>query len=202
MNSISWWRTSFGEPEIEGMTNAIRHEHISQGPVTEQFEEEIAHLLGVPHAVAATSGSTALLMALMALGIGAGDEVLIPDRTWIATAHAVLLAGAKVVLVDVLPDLPLIDVSQIEKKITPRTKAILPVHLNGRSVRMDELYRIAERHGLLVIEDACQAFFSKSNGRYLGTQSDAGCSLSASPSFCLPARGGLLLLEANRHMTA
>src|SRR2546421_11726540 len=132
MQNVSWWRTTFGDPEIQGLTNAINHEHISQGPVTAEFEARIAEALGVPYAVATTSGSMAILIALMALGIRRDDEVIVPNRTWIATAHAVAMLGAKVVLVDVKPNVPLMDLSLVRAKITPRTKAIIPVHLGRR----------------------------------------------------------------------
>ena len=175
MKPISWWRTSFGEDEIRQIRKAIDSERISQGPVTAEFESRIADALQVPYAVATTSGSVALLMALMALGIGRDDEVIIPNRTWIATAHAPLLLGAKVVLVDVLADRPVMDVSLIREKISPRTKAIMPVHLNGRAVDMAAIHTQAKEYGLVVVEDACQALFSRNKSGYLGTQSDAGC---------------------------
>lgn len=175
MGKISWWRISFGEAELQKLRESVAQDHISQGPVTEQFEAKIAEALNVPYAVATTSGSVSLLMAIMALGIGRDDEVIVPDRTWIATAHAALLAGARVVLVDVLPSIPVVDVSQIRQKVTSRTKAIIPVHLNGRAVNMQEIHRIAKEYGLLVIEDACQALFSRNCTGFLGTQSDAGC---------------------------
>ena len=175
MHKISWWRTSFGEEEVQKLVDSISKEHISQGPVTEQFEAQIAEVLGIPYAVATTSGSVALLMAMMALGIERDDEVIVPNRTFIATAHAALLPGAKVVLVDVRPNIPTVDVSQIRQKITLRTKAIVPVHLNGRAVEMEEIHKIAEEYGLHVIADACQALFSRNSAGFLGTQSDAGC---------------------------
>jgi perosamine synthetase len=175
IKAIDWWRTSFGSKEIRSLANSISNEHISQGSVTAEFEAKFSQALNVPYAVATTSGSVALLMALMALGIQRGDEVILPNRTFIATAHAALLLGAKVVLVDVLPDIPALDVSQVRRKITRKTKAIMPVHLCGRAVDMEEVQKIARDYGLVVVEDACQAMFSKNATVYLGTQSDAGC---------------------------
>jgi perosamine synthetase len=172
---IYWWRTSFGEDELAKIGESMLAEHISQGPVTAEFEEKFAAALDVPYAVATTSGSTALLMGLMVAGVGPGDEVIVPNRTFVATAHAALLLGASVVLVDVIEDHPAMDVSQIESKITPRTKAIMPVHLNGRSVDMTALEEVASRHGLWIVEDACQAIFSCNEYGYLGTQSNVGC---------------------------
>ncbi|WP_061249362.1 DegT/DnrJ/EryC1/StrS family aminotransferase [Leptospira alstonii] len=173
--SIHWWQTSFGEEEINRVIESFRYQNISQGKVTAEFEERIAEYLGVKYVVATSSGSTALLLSLMAIGIKPGDEVIVPNRTWIATAHAPHLLGAKVVLVDVEENRPILDVSKIEEYVTTKTKAIMPVHMNGRSVAMQQLNTIAKKHNLFVIEDAAQAIGSKNSSGYLGTQSDIGC---------------------------
>lgn len=193
MGEVSWWRTSFGEEEAQNIAKSMAVEHISQGPVTEQFEAEFAAALDVPYAVATTSGSVALLMSLIALGIKPGDEVIVPNRTFIAAAHAAMLLGAKVALVDVLPHIPTMDVSNIERKITPRTKAVIPVHLNGRAVEMEELHAVCQKHGLWVIEDACQALFSKNSHGYLGTQSDAGCLSLGVTKLISTGQGGMVV---------
>lgn len=190
---ISWWRTSFGEEEVLQITSAIAHEYISQGPVTAEFESGLAELLGVPYVVATTSGSMALLMALWAAGIGPGDEVIVPNRTWIATAHAPLFLGAKVVLVDVEEKRPIMDVTEIESAITPRTKAIIPVHLNGRSVNMHEVQRIAKKHSLAVIEDAAQALGSCNEDGLLGMQSDMGCFSLSVAKIIATGQGGFIV---------
>jgi perosamine synthetase len=174
-DKISWWRTSFGEDETNRVVQSIRAECVSQGKVTREFEERLEDFLGVKHAIAVSSGSIALLSALMAIGIQPGDEVIVPNRTWIATAHAVKLAGATVVSVDVEVDRPIIDVNQIAKAVTSRTRAIIPVHMNGRSADMRRIREIAAQHGLFVIEDAAQAIASKNADGFLGTQSDIGC---------------------------
>lgn len=192
MPSISWWRTSFGDKEIERIAVAIRAENMSQGPVTAEFEKRLAEILNVPHVVATTNGSTALLMALIACGIRPGDEVIVPNRTWIATPHAVLLLGAKPVLVDCLPDLPIIDPGEIEAVITPRTKAILPVHLNGRSADVRTIRAIAKKHGLRVIEDAAQAMSSRNADGPLGTQADIGCFSLSVAKIISTGQGGYL----------
>lgn len=198
MHEIPWWRTSFSDEEVKRLGESVAQEHISQGPVTEQFEFELAASLDVPYAVATTSGSVALLLALMALGVGPGDEVIVPDRTWIATAHAAMLAGAKVVLVDVRPDVPTMDTSQIEQMITPRTKAIMPVYMNGRGDDEEEILRVARKHGLLVIEDACQALFSKSAAGYLGTHSDAGCFSLGVGKLISTGQGGVVVTRSEK----
>ena len=175
MKEVNWWRTTFGEEEKRRIGAAIDGEHISQGQVTAAFEQALGELLGVPHVVATTSGSMAILMALMALGVGPGDEVIVPNRTWIATAHAPHLLGAKVRLVDVLPDLPIMDVSLVEAAITSRTRAIIPVHLNGRSSDLAALNALAARNGIPVVEDAAQALASRNADGFLGTQATMGC---------------------------
>ncbi len=172
---ISWYRTAFGKEEVEGIRESIFNEHISQGPVTELLEKKLSEELKIPYAVVTTSGSVALLMSMIALDINPNDEVIVPNRTWVATAHAPLIRGAKVTILDVVEDLPLMDVSQIEKKITKNTKAIIPVHLNGRGVDMKSLNQIAKAYSIPVVEDACQALFSKNSEGYLGAQSDIGC---------------------------
>ena len=190
---IPWWRTSFGEEEVQAIAEAIRAEHITMGPITAELEKKLAEALGVPYAVVTTSGSVALLMALIALGIEPGDEVILPNRTFVATAHAVVLLGAKVVLVDVRQDIPVLDVTQLRAKITPRTKAIMPVHLCGRGGDLEELLRIAKEHGLLVVEDACQAIFSRGEQGYLGTRSDAGCYSLGITKLIGTGQGGLVV---------
>ncbi len=192
---ISWWRTSFGDEEIGSVSKSIHNEHISMGAVTEEFENQIAKTLGVPYVLATPSGSDSLLMAMIALDLKYGDEVIVPDRTWIATAHAPMLLGAKIRFVDSLSDNPNLDVSKIEGKITARTKAIIPVHLNGRSVQMDRLSRIAEKYGLKIVEDACQAIFSKNSRGYLGTQSDIGCLSLSIAKLISTGQGGILVTK-------
>ena len=192
---ISWWRTSFGDGEVEKLRESVQKECIGQGLVTEEFEEEISLALNVPFVVATTNGSAALYMALLSLGIGHGDEVIIPNRTWIASANAILLTGAKVVLVDVRSDLPLIDVAQIQSKITTQTKALMPVHLNGRSADMQGIQRLAEKFGIPIIEDACQAFFSSNSSGYLGTQSDVGCFSLGLTKLVSTGQGGFVVTK-------
>jgi len=205
MQTISWWRTTFGEPEIQRLVQAVNHEHISQGDVTAEFERQIGKILGVPYVVATTSGSMALLMALMAAGVGPGDEVVVPNRTWIATAHAALLLGAKPVLIDVVKDVPLMNVAELESKITDRTKVIMPVHLNGRSVNMRELNQIAIKHGVKVVEDAAQAFCARNADGFLGVQSFAGCFSLSVAKIIATGQGGFVVTrneETYQHLKA
>lgn len=194
--AIHWWRTSLGSAEIEGLTHAVSSRQISQGPLTVEFEAAIAAALQVPFAVATTSGSAALLMALLALDVGRDDEVIVPNRTFVATAHAALLIGAKVVLVDTLPDRPTMDVRQVERCITPRTRAIVPVHLNGRAVDIEGIRALARERGIRVVEDAAQALFSKTTRGYLGTEGDAGCFSLGMTKLISTGQGGVVVTRS------
>jgi perosamine synthetase len=143
--------------ELEYVTTAINDGWISsQGPYVRRFEAEFARYNGIAHGVACSSGTTALTLALRALGIGPGDEVVVPEFTMIASAWAVTYVGATPVFVDCADDLN-IDVSRIEEKITPRTKAIMPVHVYGRRCDMDAIMDIAFEYNLRVVEDAAEA---------------------------------------------
>lgn len=158
------------------------------GPNVAELEREIAAYLGVKHAIGVASGTDALLLALRAAGIGPGDDVLIPAFTFLATASAVLLAGARPVLVDVNPTTYCLDVQQLVKRVTPRSKAVIPVHLYGHPVAMTELMEFAWEWGLKVIEDNAQAFGAAYEGRKTGGIGDIGC-LSFFPSENLGACG-------------
>ena len=151
------------------------------GPEVEKLEQAIAHYCQSRYALGVASGSDALILSLMALGIGAGDEVLLPPFTFFATAGAVSRVGATPVFVDIDPDTYNIDPSQIETRITPRTKAIIPVHLFGQCADMDPILRITRPRGIFVVEDAAQALGSEywppsvSSGRRAGPIGDLGC---------------------------
>lgn len=170
-------------------------EKISQGTVTDEFERCLAKLLGVPHVVACTSGSTAILMTLVAAEVGPGDEVIVPDRTWIATAHAVMMAGAKVVLADDDGTDRSVFVAEVQKRINPRTKAVVAVHLGGRGADMVSLREISRKNNLLLIEDAAQAFMSKNHEGLLGTQSLAGCFSLSLAKLISTGQGGFVALR-------
>lgn len=137
------------------------------------LESEFAAFCGTRYGIGVSDGTAALQIVLRAMDIGAGDEVLTVSHTFIATAEAIVLVGARPVFVDIDPDMYLMDVAQVESKITPRTKAILPVHLYGQTVDMDPLREIAARHGLKVIEDACQAHGAEYKGCRAGSLGDA-----------------------------
>jgi len=193
MEKIGWWSTYLGDEEIEAANRVMAAKSYSQGRETEALEDEICQRLNVNGAVVTTSGSAALLMSLLASEISPGDEVIVPDVTWIATAHAVHLLGAKVVLAETEASRPVLDVGKIEKLITDKTKAIMPVHLNGRAVDMDRLTPLAKRNGLTIIEDAAQALASKCNGAYLGTIGDIGIFSLSLTKLVSTGQGGVVV---------
>lgn len=145
------------------------------GPNVKAFEKEAAEFLGVEHAVTCASGTDALHLALLGAGIGPGDEVITTSFTFIATAEAISYVGATPVYVDIRPDTFNIDPDRIEAAITPRTRAILPVHLFGQPADMNTIMAIAEKHGLLVIEDCAQSIGADIDGRITGSIGLAGC---------------------------
>ncbi len=165
----------------------------SGGPFITRFEEEFAKYLGVKHAVTTTSGTTALHLALETLRIGPGDEVILPDFTMIASVFAILYTGAKPVFVDIEPDTYNIDVSLIEAKITPKTKAIMPVHIYGHSVDFDPIRAIAKKHGLIVIEDAAEAHGALYNGKKCGSLGDINCFSFYGNKILTTGEGGMVV---------
>jgi perosamine synthetase len=190
---IDFWVPQFGDEEKSRVADVIDSGFLNDGDVTSQFERQVAELLGCKHVIAATSGTAAIFLALASVGIKASDEVLVPDVTFIATANAVSLTGAKPVLVDVDPQTLTLDPAATERAITPRTKAIIPVHVSGRAADLGAISDIAKRHGLLVIEDAAEALLSKHRGKCLGTFGSAGC-FSLSPNKTITTgQGGLVV---------
>ena len=145
------------------------------GPFVKKFEEEFADYCGCKHAAGVNSGTSALWLALTGLGIGKGDEVITVPNTFIATAEAISMSGAKPVFIDIDEQTYTMNPALLEKAITPRTKAIIPVHLYGQMADMDPIMEVARKHGLYVIEDACQAHGAEYKGRRAGSIGDAGC---------------------------
>ncbi len=149
--------------------------HFILGPEVKQFETDFARWLGAGYGIGVASGSDALLLALMALGIGRGDEVITTPFTYFATGESIFRSGATPVFVDIDPVTYNIDPQKIAEKITPRTKAVLPVHLYGQPCRMDQILNLAAKHKLKIVEDCAQAHGTKFNGRTIGTFGDYGC---------------------------
>jgi dTDP-4-amino-4,6-dideoxygalactose transaminase len=158
------------------------------GPQVQQFEEAFAAFCEAKHAVGVANGTDALTLALSALGIGPGDEVITAVNSFIATAEAIVHAGARPVFADIDPNTYNIDIEQIQARITPQTRAIIPVHLYGQPADMDPILKIADRHGLYVIEDAAQSHGARYKGRRVGSLGHAAC-FSFYPSKNLGACG-------------
>lgn len=180
MDIVAQYRSIQNEID-EAIRQVLEAGQFILGPNVAALEQEIAGYLGVKRGVGVGSGTDALLLAMRAMEIGVGDEVIVPSYTFFATAGAVLLAGATPVCVDVEPQNYTIDVAQITSRITPKTKAIIPVHLYGHPADMTAVMEIARAHGLKVIEDNAQAFGAEHRGRKTGSIGDVAC-LSFFPS--------------------
>jgi dTDP-4-amino-4,6-dideoxygalactose transaminase len=199
--SDSSWRITLADVVLDERERAavdavLRDGWLSMGPVTEQFEEEFAHIVGAEGALAVANGTAALHLAAVALGIGAGDEVICPTLTFVATAAAMLQAGATVRFADsTSSDDFAIDPREIERLLTPRTKAVVVVHYGGFPADMNSVQRIAETHGLLVLEDAAHAIGAELDGRACGTLADAGCFSFFPNKNMTTGEGGMILFR-------
>jgi len=199
MKKISWWQPQIGSEEKKLIIQVLETNFPNEGALTSQFEQKVTDLLQIKYGVGVTSGTAATYLSLKALGIGYGDEVIVPDITFIATANAVEMCGAKPVLVDIEPERMTIDPQAITQAITKNTKAIIPVHVSGRAPNMDAIIEIAEANGLYVVEDAAEAFMSKHNGRYLGTIGEVGC-FSFSPAKTITTGQGGMVVTNNEEI--
>ena len=174
--SIPFVRPSLGAAEKEAVLRTMESGAIGgNGPLTRELREYMQKLFDVRHVILTTSGTDALELAMMALGIGAGDEVIMPSFTFVSTANAVVRQGGRPVFVDIELATWNIDPAQIERHITEKTRGIVPVHYAGQGCRMEEINRIARDHNLWVVEDAAQGVGARYDGRYLGTIGDIGC---------------------------
>jgi dTDP-4-amino-4,6-dideoxygalactose transaminase len=184
---------------IEAASRVLRSgKYIRSLPLEEsegrRFEEEFCAYIGAPHAVNVSSGTAALHLALLAAGVGPGDEVITVPNTFSSVADVIILCGARPVLVDVEPDTYNMHVGLVDAAITPRTRAILPVHMNGHPIDMDPLMDIARRHKLEVVEDVCHAAGAKYKGRFLGTIGSAGCfSFVQNKCLSVGGEGGMIV---------
>lgn len=168
-------RTGLTEAETQSVLEPLRSGWLVQGPKVREFEDAWSAFTGAEHSIAVTSCTTALHLSLAALGFGPGDEAIVPAFTWISTANVVEHLGGRVVFADIDLATFNIDPTGIEALITPRTKAILPVHLFGLAAEMEDINAIAERHGLWVVEDSACGFGATVHGRHVGTLGHTGC---------------------------
>jgi perosamine synthetase len=183
-----------GEEEKKAVIAVLESGHLAQGPKVQEFEENFAALCDVKHAVATSSGTTALLTALLAHGIGFGAEVITTPFTFIASANSILFTGAKPVFADIDESSYNIDPALIQRKITSRTKAMLPVHLYGNPCDMERIMEIAARHKLIVIEDACQAHGASIKGKKVGSYG-TGCFSFYPTKNMTTAEGGMITTD-------
>jgi len=194
---INWWSTGFGDAEIESIAEAIRSKNISQGKVTTLLEKWFANLLGAEYAVSSPNGTTAILIALHALGVRGGDEVLVPTLTAMGSANGIFGLGARPVFIDSQTSSPNLDPDRLEEKIGEKTRAILVMHHNGMSVDVNKVRCVARKFNLPVVEDAAQAMFSKSeSGQYLGTLFQAGCFSFSVAKIISSGQGGMTVTNS------
>lgn len=191
-------RPTISEQEVRLVSDAVSSGWVSsQGAYIEQFEREFAEFCGVRHCVATANGTVAIHLALDVLRIGGGDEVIVPDLTFVATANAVALTGATPVLADVLPSSWCIDPASVERLITPHTRAVIPVHLYGHPCAMDELRAIALRHDLLVLEDAAEAHGAEVGGRRVGGLGDCATFSFYANKIITTGEGGAITTDSD-----
>jgi len=172
---IEFFRHNLDESYIQDLSKVLGSIFLTTGPVTADFEKRFSHYVGLKQTIAVNSCTAALHLSLLALGIGPGDEVITTPMTFIATATSIMHAGARPVFVDVEESTGLIDASKVEESITPRTKAIMPVHLYGSMVDMKTIRDIADRHDLKIIEDSAHCIEGERDGIRPGELSDAAC---------------------------
>lgn len=199
VNWVDIWRKPVMEPHLGGnelkyIADCITSNWISsQGSYVKNFEREFAAFHNEEFALTTTNGTSALHLALIALGVGPGDEVIVPDVTFAATANVVLHCGAKPVLVDVKPDTWTMDPEHVRLALTEHTKAIMPVHLYGHPCDMDPLLDIARARGLFIVEDCAEALGARYKGRLVGTMGDVGCFSFFSNKIITTGEGGMVL---------
>jgi perosamine synthetase len=191
-NPIPWFSVETGPEETARIGEVIASNYINDGNVTREFERRCAEVLGVKHCVGVTSGTVGIAMGLMAVGIGPGDEVIVPNLTFIATANAVRLTGASVKLVDVEPRRFALDVAKAEAAIGPRTRAIVPVDVNGRGADYVALEALCARRGLELVCDAAEAFGSRFQGRPLGSFGRASAFSFSANKTVTTGQGGMV----------
>ena len=201
MNFIPLASPNITDEDINAVIEVLHSGMLVQGKNVEALENAVAEYLGVKHAVAVTSGTAALHLALKALGIGAGDVVIAPAFSFVATANVVELVGAKPVFVDIEPETFNIDASKIAAAITPKTRAIMPVHEFGLSCDISRIAEIARRNNLLVIEDAACSLGSTENGKFVGSFGHVGC-FSLHPRKAITSGEGGLLTTNNAETAA
>jgi dTDP-4-amino-4,6-dideoxygalactose transaminase len=192
---VPFHRASVGEDEVQAVSEVIRSGWLTMGPKTFEFETEFAKYVGARDAIAVSTGTAALHLSLEAAGIRAGDEVLLPTTTFTATAEAVTYLGARPVLVDIDPVTMNIDTEDTARRVTQKTKAIIPVHLGGQPCDMDEIHALARIHHLRVVEDAAHALPSEYKGKRVGQISEFTCFSFYATKTLTTGEGGMITTE-------
>jgi len=193
-NFLPFSRPSMGEEEIEAVGQVLRSGWITTGPQTHQLEQDFSAAFGCKHAIAVSSATGGMHVTLMALGIGPGDEVITPSQTWVSTLNMIVLLGAVPVMIDVDVDTLMVSAEAIAAAITPKTKAIIPVHYAGAPLDLDPVYAVANQHGIAVIEDAAHAVGTRYRDRWVGAQGTAIFSFHAIKNMTC-AEGGLVATD-------
>jgi len=199
---INWNEPKFDEDELKEVKSVLDISYVNEGPKTKELEEILRNSLGVNYVLLTTNATAALFLAIKADALLKGKEefeVIVPDLTMFATAVSVNWAGGKPILVDVKKEDGTLDVSKIEEKITDKTTAIIPVHILGRSVDMEKLNEVADKHELSIIEDAAGALGSMHNGKFLGTFGRAGCFSLQSNKIITSGQGGIIVTNDEKY---
>ena len=194
-------KTVFTEQDFANVVKPLQSGWVVQGPFVQEFERKWSEFTGAPHAVAVSNCTTALQLSLAALGLGPGDEVVVPAFTWVATANAVESLGARPVFCDIQPDTFNMDPASLHSALTERTRAIIPVHLFGLPACLDEILEIAFQHNLRVIEDAACGFAARFRGVHVGNAGDTGC-FSFHPRKAITTGEGGMVITGDAELAA
>ena len=193
--SIPMAAPDLSEEDVQAVLEVARSGRLALGPKIEEFEYKLADYVGVKHTVAVSSGTAALHLIIRALGIGPGDEVLVPSFTFAASVNAILYEGATPIFVDIEPGTYNLDIEDLERRITPRTKAIMAVDIFGHPVEWDGLLRIADKYGLRVIDDSCEALGAEYRGRKVGQFGDAAAFAFYPNKQMTTGEGGIIVTD-------
>jgi len=194
LKKINQIEPSLGIEEQNELFSVIESGWFTEAKKTREFEKLFAEFTNSKYAIAVTSGTAALYLALKAVGIGSGDEVIVPDLTFVASPNSIEMTGATPIIVDIERDSLNLDIKKIQKLVTKRTKAIMPVDFNGRSTNMKILKEFAKKNNLLLIEDACHAIGSfHNNGSHMGTISNVGIFSFSTPKIITTGQGGMIV---------
>ena len=196
---IPWWQVQFKQKDINSINRSIKSKHIGPGEETKKLEKKIKNLLKVKYCSMTTSGTAAIMLAIMTLGIKKGSEIIMPNRSWVSPANVLSFLGMKIKFIDMKKNSPIVDAELIRSKITKKTKLILLVHLNGRGGEVEKIKKITQKKNIFLIEDTSQAFMSKSNGNYLGSFSDISAYSLSMGKLASSGQGGFITTNNKKY---